>query len=87
MGENDGSVRFSEKIRASVKRKMQFYLDNSVVWTKARWGGFAGLLTCDGMRVYVARGWYIVTYGLGIYASSPSEYTLVLAFVASTCCD
>ena len=60
-------VRFTDHIKASLKRKLQVYLDRSVVWTKARWGGFAGLLVLYTIRVYLARGWYIVTYGLGIY--------------------
>ena len=62
-------VRFSEHVKASAKRKLQVYLDKSVVWMKTRWGGFVGLLVLYAARVYVARGWYIVTYGLGIYVS------------------
>ena len=30
-------VRFTDHIKASLKRKLQVYLDRSVVWTKARW--------------------------------------------------
>jgi len=36
-------------------------------YPKARWGGFACLLCLYTLRVYIAQGWYIITYGLAIY--------------------
>ena len=48
-------------------RKFQYYLDKSTVYTKGRWIFFLFLLCLYMLRVYLAQGWYIVTYGLGIY--------------------
>lgn len=33
----------------------------------ARWGSFIGFLLIYALRVYLKDGWFIVTYGLGIY--------------------
>ncbi|RYH29695.1 hypothetical protein EON65_07660 [archaeon] len=50
-----------------ISRKYQYLLDKSSPHVLYRWIGFlvafAGYLT----RVYLVNGWYIVTYGLGIF--------------------
>jgi hypothetical protein len=49
------------------RRRYQHLLDRTVVYPGARWAGFAALVVLYGLRVYYLKGWYIVTYGLGIF--------------------
>jgi hypothetical protein len=56
-----------EVYKAKFDRALQIWLDRSVVYHKSRWGGFFGLLSLYLLRVYLLEGWYIVTYGLGIF--------------------
>ena len=42
-------------------------LDKSTVYVKGRWIGFGVAMLLYLLRVYFVNGWYIVTYGLGIY--------------------
>ncbi len=67
MEENVPEATMLEKVQAQMRRKFQFYLDQSTVYLKARWCGFSCLLLMYLVRVFTANGWYIVTYGLGIY--------------------
>eukprot|EP00246_Nothoceros_aenigmaticus_P014017 TRINITY_DN514_c0_g1_i2.p1 TRINITY_DN514_c0_g1~~TRINITY_DN514_c0_g1_i2.p1 ORF type:complete len:196 (-),score=18.25 TRINITY_DN514_c0_g1_i2:428-1015(-) len=55
------------KWRDNMSRKFQYYLDKSTPHPLARWTGslVAAAIYC--LRVYSVRGFYIVTYGLGIY--------------------
>lgn len=48
-------------------RKWQQILDRSTVHTGLRWLVFAGLMALYCTRVFFLNGWFIVTYGLGIY--------------------
>lgn len=48
-------------------RKWQQIVDKSTVYMKSRWAGLLVVLAIYSLRVYLAAGWYIVTYGLGIY--------------------
>ena len=48
-------------------RKWQQLLDRSTVHTGLRWLVFAGLMALYALRVFLLNGWFIVTYGLGIY--------------------
>jgi hypothetical protein len=48
------------------RRRYQHALDQTVIHVVPRWLGLAGLLALYALRVYYAKGWYIVTYGLGI---------------------
>merc|ERR1719316_2394559 len=45
----------------------QIYLDKTIVWPKARWGSFGFALLFYILRVYLIQGFYVVSYGLGIY--------------------
>jgi hypothetical protein len=45
----------------------QVYLDKTVIYPKARWASFFGIVALYMVRVYYLEGFYIVTYGLGIY--------------------
>ena len=48
-------------------RKWQYLLDKSSPQVLYRWIGFAVFLTLYIVRVYYVNGWFIITYGLGIY--------------------
>jgi hypothetical protein len=48
-------------------RKWQYLLDKASPHIMYRWVGFTAMLLLYVVRVYLVNGWYIVTYGLGIY--------------------
>merc|ERR1719216_95448 len=48
-------------------RKWQHMLDMSAPHTAARWGISALVMITYAIRIYLINGWYIITYGLGIY--------------------
>jgi len=56
-----------ERVTRQAGRRYQHMLDRSTVHMKSRWAFFVGMLCLYFTRVYLAQGWYIVTYGLGIY--------------------
>eukprot|EP00245_Coleochaete_scutata_P009580 TRINITY_DN3183_c0_g1_i1.p1 TRINITY_DN3183_c0_g1~~TRINITY_DN3183_c0_g1_i1.p1 ORF type:complete len:205 (-),score=40.99 TRINITY_DN3183_c0_g1_i1:336-923(-) len=62
-GGNNPAAKWKE----DVNRRFQYYLDKSTPHALARWLGtcVAGLIYV--LRVYYVQGFYIVTYGLGIY--------------------
>lgn len=45
----------------------QYYLDKSTPHSVHRWVGTAVLASIYALRVYYVQGFYIVSYGLGIY--------------------
>lgn len=49
------------------RRLYQTYLDKSVPHKFHRWAGLGCLLAVFLLRVFIAQGWYIVCYALGIY--------------------
>ena len=57
------TVGFAE----SFARKYQYIMDKSSPHVLYRWIIFGILLSLYFVRVYFANGWFIVTYGLGIY--------------------
>ena len=57
----------AERVVAQLGRRYQHLLDRSTVYVKARWAGLLVLLMLYGLRTYVLQGWFIVTYGLGIF--------------------
>ena len=61
-----GSNKF-EEMKAKFDQKLQVLLDKSTVHVQARWAVAVGLLLLYLLRVYLLSGWFIVTYGLGIY--------------------
>ena len=54
-------------VMSQAGRRWQFLLDKSSPHITARWISFVVCLALYFLRVYFAQGWYIVTYGLGIY--------------------
>ena len=55
----------------------QSYLDKSTPYNTYRWVGTGVLFLLFGLRIFVAQGWYIVAYSLGIYLLN-----LFLAFLS-----
>jgi len=55
------------KFQADVQRKIQHYLDKSTPHYGPRWAATGLVFVIYGLRVYFVQGFYIVTYGLGIY--------------------
>mmetsp|Transcript_1738 Transcript_1738/g.2718 ORF Transcript_1738/g.2718 Transcript_1738/m.2718 type:complete len:182 (+) Transcript_1738:78-623(+) len=51
----------------SLSRKWQYILDKSSPQITLRWSIMAAFTCMYVLRVYLINGWYIVTYGLGIY--------------------
>ncbi|KAK3221757.1 hypothetical protein Dsin_008782 [Dipteronia sinensis] len=51
----------------NLSRRFQHLLDKLVPHILYRWLGCLGLLLIYALRVYLVEGFYIVTYGLGIY--------------------
>ena len=48
-------------------RRWQYLLDKSSPHVLNRWLVFSGVFALYILRAYFANGWFIVTYGLGIY--------------------
>lgn len=50
-----------------ISRLYQYYLDKTTPHTTYRWIGALVLVAVYALRVYYVQGFYIVSYGLGIY--------------------
>lgn len=61
---------------AVANQRLQHLLDKSTPHAHARWAAWAALLLLYILRVYLLAGFYIVTYGLGIY-----NLNLLLGFI------
>ncbi|XP_078445706.1 protein RER1B-like [Wolffia australiana] len=55
------------KWRDDISRTFQFYLDRSTPHTLGRWVATLAVALIYVLRVYLLQGFYIVSYGLGIY--------------------
>ncbi|RWV98748.1 hypothetical protein GW17_00038384 [Ensete ventricosum] len=55
------------KWRSDFSRAFQHYLDKSTPHATGRWLGTVGVAAIYFLRVYFLQGFYIITYGLGIY--------------------
>lgn len=65
---DDPAASFSlAKWRSDFSRAFQYYLDKSTPHATERWIGTAGFSVIYCLRVYLVQGFYIVSYGLGIY--------------------
>lgn len=56
-----------ENLKRKFKQVFQFYLDKSTPHTLYRWLALIALLLLYCIRVFLLQGFYIVTYGLGIF--------------------
>ncbi|KAM6540576.1 hypothetical protein CsatB_005023 [Cannabis sativa] len=52
---------------SSISRRYQHFLDKSTPHVLHRWLGCLGVALIYALRVYLVEGFYIVSYGLGIY--------------------
>ncbi|XP_031129483.1 protein RER1B-like [Ipomoea triloba] len=53
--------------RHEFSKLFQFYLDKTTPYALYRWIGTFGFASLYALRVFYVQGFYIVTYGLGIY--------------------
>eukprot|EP01083_Nonionella_stella_P021352 59232_1 len=58
---------FIQRLLFSLRRRSQILLDRSTPHSLLRWTGFLFLFLLYLLRVWYLQGFYIVTYGLGIY--------------------
>ena len=63
MEEDTATVGFAEVWT----KKWQYLLDKSSPHVLYRWIAFVCIFSLYFLRVYFLNGWFIVTYGLGIY--------------------
>ncbi|EPR59845.1 putative RER1 protein [Toxoplasma gondii TgCatPRC2] len=61
------SAPFSSRLFRSLSRLGSSYLDATTLYPKTRWLAFFLLLALYVVRVYMLAGFFVVTYGLGIY--------------------
>ncbi|EOD36677.1 hypothetical protein EMIHUDRAFT_70641 [Emiliania huxleyi CCMP1516] len=56
------------KMQAGFSRTWQIWMDKAAPHTAPRWAATVFIMLAYCLRVYLINGWYIITYGLGIYA-------------------
>ncbi|CAN6162772.1 unnamed protein product [Urochloa humidicola] len=62
-----GAAGTVERWRAEASRTFQHYLDRAAPHMARRWAGTLVAAAVYALRVYFVQGFYVVTYGLGIY--------------------
>jgi hypothetical protein len=65
------------RLRVKAAQRIQRLLDKSVPFTSRRWATWCALCLAYLLRAWFVRGYYIVTYGLGIY-----NLNLVIGFLS-----
>lgn len=66
-GDGPSPAAALDQKRHELSKLFQYYLDKSTPHATYRWSGTFGLVLLYALRVYYVQGFYIVTYGLGIY--------------------
>jgi hypothetical protein len=66
-GGGGSAVATAAKWRSDASRAFQYYLDRSTSHATGRWLGTLAVAAIYALRVYMVQGFYIVSYGLGIY--------------------
>ena len=61
---------------AAYQQKFKCYLDKTTPHVKARWLALLGVISIYAVRVFFLKGFYIITYALGIY-----NLNLLLGFI------
>jgi len=61
---------------SKLSRQLQHLLDKSSPHIAGRWAAWGGAVLAYALRVFLLKGFYIVTYGLGIY-----NLNLLLGFI------
>jgi hypothetical protein len=75
LGDDPGDNPIASAL-AKYNQKLQQLLDKSTPHIGPRWAGWGALFALYLLRVYLLKGFYIVTYGLGIY-----NLNLLLGFI------
>jgi hypothetical protein len=75
--EKNTSAPREQRTVSDIEQMYQSYLDKSTPYNTYRWVGTGVLFLLFGLRIFVAEGWYIVAYSLGIYLLN-----LFLAFLS-----
>ncbi|XVF62055.1 hypothetical protein PTKIN_Ptkin08bG0186500 [Pterospermum kingtungense] len=65
--ENDGGLTPIARWKSEFSRAFQYYLDRSAPHTIRRWLGTLAVAMIYVLRVYYVQGFYVISYGLGIY--------------------
>lgn len=65
--ENDGGATPIAKWKSEYSRTFQYLLDRSTPHALRRWLGTLAVAMIYVLRVYYVRGFYVISYGLGIY--------------------
>ncbi|XWS29279.1 hypothetical protein CRYUN_Cryun24cG0014700 [Craigia yunnanensis] len=65
--ENDGGVTPIAKWKSEFSMTFQYFLDRSTPHTIRRWLGTLAVAMIYVLRVYYVQGFYVISYGLGIY--------------------
>ncbi len=71
------SAPSAARLSKSFQTRLQYYLDKSTPHYNWRWLALALFVVIYGIRVYFLKGFYIVTYALGIY-----NLNLLLGFLS-----
>jgi hypothetical protein len=66
-GGGGAAAAAAAKWRSDASRAFQYYLDRSTPHATGRWVGTLAVAAIYALRVYMVHGFYIVSYGLGIY--------------------
>lgn len=66
-GDSDLKSSSLSEYTHTLSRRYQHILDKSTPHVLHRWIGFSVVVFIYALRVYFVQGFYIVTYGLGIY--------------------
>lgn len=66
-GEGAADAAPLAKWRSDFSTAFQYYLDRSTPHTSRRWLGTLAAAVIYVLRVYYVQGFYVVSYGLGIY--------------------
>ncbi|XP_021273823.1 protein RER1B [Herrania umbratica] len=65
--ENDGGAAPFVQWKSEFSRRFQYFLDRSTPHTMRRWLGTLAVAMIYVLRVYYVQGFYVISYGLGIY--------------------
>lgn len=65
--ETENNSEKAARLNQAINRTVQHYLDKSSPHVYARWAALAVVVLLYGVRVWLLHGYYIVTYGLGIF--------------------
>ncbi|PKA57554.1 Protein RER1A [Apostasia shenzhenica] len=72
-----GGIPFISSWTTAISRRYQYFLDNATPFVLRRWVAFALVALIYLVRVALLEGFYIVSYGLGIYVLN-----LLIAFLS-----